>query len=120
MAKATSTEKAAARSASRPAAHRGDVQLGGVAPAGHSVALDALRFRAMMRETRVDADEEGALRLVTKLPPLPGWLDVEIRQYLGRVRAHDRTDAPVLDFERSDVLSDLLVRQCVAHLMVTR
>ncbi len=112
MAKGTSTEKAAARSASRPAAHRGDASLGGVAPAGHSVALDAARYRALERATRLEMDEEGAVRLVTALPPLPTWLDAEIRRHLAHL-ARDPLAVAALD--------GALVRHAVTHLLaVTR
>lgn len=86
MARTTNTEKATARSA-RPAAHPGGTRLGGV---DQALSRDGLRFRAMLNETRVEADEEGGLRLVTLLPPLPKSMEKLIREQAGSVRPVDR------------------------------
>jgi hypothetical protein len=70
MARPTTTEKATARSA-RSAAHPGGTRLGGVDLA---LAQDAQRFRAMAETARLDVDEEGSVRLVAAVQPVPAGL----------------------------------------------
>lgn len=79
MGRPTNTEKAAARSV-RPAALRGDPQLGAVDLA---LAEDARRFRAMAETARLDVDEEGGVRLVAAMQPVPAGLCRQLVALLG-------------------------------------
>lgn len=80
MARPTHTEKAAARSASRPAAGPGGPQLGGVDLA---LVQDAGRFRALADTARLDVDDAGEVRLVAALQPLPTRVCRQLAALLG-------------------------------------
>lgn len=79
MARPTNTEKAAARSA-RPAAYPGGARLGGV---DLTLTQDARRFRTMAETARLDVDEEGSVRLVAAVQPVPKGLCRQLVALLG-------------------------------------
>lgn len=82
MARTTSTEKAAARSV-RPAAGPGGPRLGGV---DLETAQDARRYRALADVALLDVAEDGTVRLIAALQPLPTGLCKRLAVLLGTDR----------------------------------
>ena len=91
---------------------RGDAQLGGVGRRS-SDGYEAELFRALALVTRFESDEQGEVRLVTKLPPLPSWLDVRIRRHIGR----DRADLDARAVRVDAAIGEALVRIALNHMV---
>lgn len=63
--------------------------------------LDAVRFRTLVRESRIESDEEGNVRLVALMPPLPNELRTEVQvKLLVHLGRDERTIVRLVDHLR--------------------
>lgn len=78
-----------------------DATLHAVVDDATAAELDAVRFRALVRDTRIESDEEGNVRLVALMPPLPRALHNEVQLKLVVHMARDqRTIVSLVDHLR--------------------